>query len=54
MASNNIFLLFIKEEILLENKKWLLKDVIKPKANEPINIYINIFENQSKQKKILP
>ena len=48
------FELLYKEEILSENKKLLLKDVIKPKVNEPINIYINTFEKQVKQKQIFP
>ena len=48
------FELVYNEEILSENKKLLLKDVIKPKVNEPINIYINTFEKQVKQKQIFP
>ena len=50
----SLFELLYKEEILSENKKLLLKDVIKPQTNEPNNIYINIFEKQAKQKNIFP
>ena len=48
------FELIYKDENLSGNKKSLLKDKINPRANEPIDIYINIFEIQAKQKKIFP
>ena len=48
------FELLYKDEILSENKKLLLKDIIKPLDNEPINIYINNLEKQGKPKKTFP